>query len=116
MTETGENPKDLKRALFAVSDGVLGAGVLVFLGVWGGNWLDAKLGTAPWLSLGLSVLGAGVGLWRLIAKVTAIKFSTTTSTRAPKNQTTSSKTSTPGGSEFGGAKSQWDKWESDSDD
>jgi F0F1-type ATP synthase assembly protein I len=43
----------------------LAAAVLV--GFWGGWWLDAKLGTAPWLML----LGAGLGLaagFYLVAK------------------------------------------------
>lgn len=60
--------KSLKRALFAVSDAVLGAAVLLCLGVYGGAWLDGKFHTAPWLSVGLSILGAGLGLARMVMK------------------------------------------------
>lgn len=34
--------------------------------LWFGNWLDEKLGTAPWLMfLGL-ILGSAAGFWNLI--------------------------------------------------
>lgn len=59
---------DLKKALFTVSDAVLGAAVLVAIGVYGGAWLDQKLHCAPWLSVGLSLLGGGVGLARMVMK------------------------------------------------
>lgn len=62
----------LKKALFQVSDGILGAAVLIFLGVMGGNWLDAQLHTAPWLSIALSMLGGGLGLYRLVRKAMLI--------------------------------------------
>lgn len=55
-----------------VMDGVLGAAALVIVGVFAGNWLDAKLHTAPWWSLGLSMLGGGLGLWRLCMKAMAL--------------------------------------------
>lgn len=55
-----------------VMDGVLGAAVLVVMGVAGGNWLDEKLHTAPWWSVGLSVVGGGLGLWRLCVKALAL--------------------------------------------
>lgn len=63
---------DLKRALFTVSDAVLGAAVLLAIGVYGGAWLDQKLHTAPWLSVGLALLGGAVGLARMIMKAQAI--------------------------------------------
>ena len=62
----------LKKALFQVSDGILGAAVLIFLGVMAGNWLDAQLHTAPWLSIALSMLGGGLGLYRLVRKAMLI--------------------------------------------
>lgn len=63
---------DLKQALFAVSDAVLGSAVLLAIGVYGGAWLDQKLHTAPWLSVGLALLGGGVGLARMVMKAQAI--------------------------------------------
>ncbi len=63
---------DLKKALFQVSDGILGAAVLIALGVWGGNWLDSRLHTAPWLSLILCLLGGSFGLARLVGKAMSI--------------------------------------------
>lgn len=68
---------DLKRALFTVSDAVLGAAVLLAIGVYGGAWLDQKLHTAPWLSVGLALLGGAVGLARMIIKAQAIGKSDT---------------------------------------
>lgn len=58
--------------MFAVSEAILGAGILIALGTWGGNWLDQKLHTAPWLSISLSIIGAGLGLARLIIKAQQI--------------------------------------------
>ncbi|MDO8805623.1 MAG: AtpZ/AtpI family protein [Elusimicrobiota bacterium] len=37
----------------------LAAGVL--LGLWGGYWLDKKLGSIPWFTLGGAVSGLAVG-------------------------------------------------------
>lgn len=59
---------DLQRALFAVADGVLGAGILIMLGTWAGGFLDQKLQTAPWISISLALLGGGLGLARLVIK------------------------------------------------
>lgn len=39
------------------------------LGVWGGHWLDAKLGTTPWFLLLGSVLGIAAGLFHLYITV-----------------------------------------------
>lgn len=66
---TGANDmRDLKRSMLVVGDAVLGAAVLVLLGVWGGGFLDQKLNTGPWCSIGLSMLGAGLGLARMVMK------------------------------------------------
>ena len=79
---------NLKRALFAVSDAVLGAAVLLCLGVYGGAWLDTRLHTSPWLSVSLSILGAGLGLARMVMKANALDT---------RSKTTSSvKTGEPG--------------------
>lgn len=55
-----------------VADSVIGAAVLVFLGVLGGNFVDDKFHTAPWGSIGLSLLGGTLGLWRMVKKAMAI--------------------------------------------
>ncbi len=58
--------------MFVVSDAVLGAGVLIMLGMWCGGFADDKLHTAPWGSLGLSILGGGLGLWRMVKKASSL--------------------------------------------
>jgi F0F1-type ATP synthase assembly protein I len=55
-----------------VSDGILGAGLLIILGVGAGNWLDEKAHSAPWFSLALSLLGGGLGLARLVSKANSL--------------------------------------------
>jgi hypothetical protein len=75
---------NMKKALFAVSDGVLGAAVLLSAGVYGGAWIDEKLHTAPWISVGLAMLGGGLGLARMVYKATQIGGDTSTS---PKPKT-----------------------------
>ena len=64
---------ELKRSLMMVGDVVLGAAVLVYLGVLGGNWLDEKLHSQPWCSIGLSLLGACLGLARMVWKATRLE-------------------------------------------
>lgn len=59
-------------AMMAVSDGVLGAGALIMLGVWGGNMLDDRFHTTPWISLTLSLVLGGLGLARLVSKANQI--------------------------------------------
>jgi F0F1-type ATP synthase assembly protein I len=39
------------------------------LGVWGGSWLDGRLGTSPWLTLGGLALGTSASLWGLYRMV-----------------------------------------------
>src|SRR5688572_4614988 len=72
MANDKSDKSDLKEAMFQVSDGVIGAGVLIVIGVFGGNWLDSKLNTAPWLTVILSMLGGGLGLVRLVKKAMQI--------------------------------------------
>ncbi len=61
-----------QRAMFVVSDAVLGAAVLIMLGMWAGGFADDKLHTAPWGSLGLSILGGALGLWRMVKKASSL--------------------------------------------
>lgn len=72
MSKDIDDSPDLKQAMFAVSDAVLGAAVLLALGVYGGGFLDSKLHTAPWLSVGLALLGGGLGLARMVMKANAL--------------------------------------------
>ena len=71
-TNDKNNDGNLKQALFTVSDAVLGSAILLALGVYGGAWLDQRLHTSPWLSVGLALLGGGIGLWRMVMKAQAI--------------------------------------------
>ncbi len=88
-----------------VMDGVLGAAALVLVGVFAGNWLDEKLHTAPWWSLGLSMLGGGLGLWRLCVKAMALdtggsgKKLTGVRKRGAHLSLSSEETATPSGEE-----------------
>ncbi|MCC7530194.1 MAG: AtpZ/AtpI family protein [Candidatus Melainabacteria bacterium] len=61
-----------QRAMFVVSDAVLGAAVLIMLGMWAGGFADDNLHTAPWCSLGLSILGGALGLWRMVKKASSL--------------------------------------------
>lgn len=73
MSKDADNDDgNLKEALFTVSDAVLGAAVLLAIGVYGGGWLDKQLHTAPWFSMGLALLGGGVGLARMVMKAQAL--------------------------------------------
>ena len=67
-----DDKSNMKDVAFQVSDGVLGAAVLLALGVWGGNFLDGKLHTSPWLAVVFSLVGGGFGLWRLVQKAVLI--------------------------------------------
>lgn len=63
----------LKRALFAASDGILGAAILIFIGMQAGSWLDSKLQSTPWISVVLCLIGGGLGLTRMVLKVLALE-------------------------------------------
>jgi ATP synthase protein I len=40
--------------------------VTVLVCLFGGQWLDRRLGTYPWLMIAGMMLGGGVGFWSLI--------------------------------------------------
>lgn len=63
---------DTKRAMLTVTDGVLGAAILLAAGVYGGTWLDQQFHTSPWLSVGLAIVGGGLGLGRMVYKANQI--------------------------------------------
>ena|SRR5215471_19581838 len=59
---------EMFKAVAAASDAVLGAAVLTGLGAWGGLYLDEKLNASPWFAVSLGLLGAGLGLARMVKK------------------------------------------------
>lgn len=56
------------KAMFTVADGVIGAGVLLVLGICLGHVLDQKFSTTPWLTIILCFAGGAAGLARLVIK------------------------------------------------
>ena len=40
--------------------------VTILVCLFAGQWLDRRLGTAPWMMLAGMLLGAGVGLWTML--------------------------------------------------
>lgn len=70
--KTPEKPEQSTQSMMVVADSVIGAAVLVFIGVWAGNFADDKFHTAPWGSIFLSLLGGCLGLWRMVKKAMAI--------------------------------------------
>ena len=116
-TADSSESTNLKKALFQVSDGILGAAILIFLGVMGGNWLDAKLHTSPWLSIALSMLGGGLGLYRLVRKAMLIGDMPSSSglrrkPRGPKPGSDSSASASQSGS---GPRPAYQKWDDEED-
>jgi F0F1-type ATP synthase assembly protein I len=63
---------NLKNAMMAVSDGVIGAACLVFGGVMLGNWMDVQFHSSPLWVILCSLLGGGLGLARLVQKAISI--------------------------------------------
>ena len=72
MADEDDDGLAMRKALFTVSDAVLGAAVLLVIGVYGGDWLDKQLHTTPWLSVGLSIFGGGLGLARMVIKANSL--------------------------------------------
>jgi len=62
----------INKALLAVGDGVLGAAILIVIGIYAGLYLDKKFMTSPWFTLGLLFLGGGLGLARLVMKAMSL--------------------------------------------
>ncbi len=60
------------KAMLAVADGVIGAGVLLVLGICLGHYLDQRLASTPWLTIILCFVGGGAGLARLVLKAIAL--------------------------------------------
>ncbi len=68
-----QKPISINKAMITVADGVLGAAVLVTIGVFAGHYLDQKLMITPWLSILLPLVGGGLGLSRLVIKAISLE-------------------------------------------
>lgn len=79
-----DDGSNLRTALVTVGDAVLGAAVMVLIGVWAGGFLDQKLNTGPWLSLTLSIVGGGLGLWRMVKKAMQLDTGPVPKTATPQ--------------------------------
>jgi F0F1-type ATP synthase assembly protein I len=81
LSDSGEvnmakDSTDTKQAMFAAGDAVIGAAVLVGIGIFAGGWLDGKLHTGPWLTILFALTGIGLGMWRMVKKAETIGSST----------------------------------------
>ena len=70
--EQKEGGTSVSAAMLTVGDGILGAALLVILGVYGGDFLDRKFGITPWMTILLPVVGAGLGLYRFVIKAISL--------------------------------------------
>jgi F0F1-type ATP synthase assembly protein I len=66
--EKKDKGPSVTEAMFAMGDGVLGAAILIVLGIYGGQFLDHKFNTGSWLTGVLPLVGGGLGLVRLVVK------------------------------------------------
>lgn len=64
--------EDLARYGAVTSWGFTAAGAL-FLGIWGGRYLDARFGTTPWLTLTGTVLGVTLSLVSLFREIVRLE-------------------------------------------
>ena len=60
------------QTMIAVGDGILGAALLIVLGMYLGNFIDGKLMTTPWFAIVLSLTGGGLGLYRFVQKALSL--------------------------------------------
>ena len=60
--EFGKRDASAVRTAWELSAGMLSFVVAIGLGWWAGRWLDARLGSAPWLMLIFSALGLAAGV------------------------------------------------------
>ena len=66
-----DNKNQVAGALASAGESVLAIAVLAGLGVWGGTKLDEVIHSSPWFTIGLSLLGVGLGLTRMVIKAMA---------------------------------------------
>jgi ATP synthase protein I len=80
----GFNKSDanMLRTAYELSAGLLSFVVALGIGWWVGQWLDARLGTAPWLTILLVVFGLVAGVLNVYR--TMKRFSGTSSPSSPE--------------------------------
>lgn len=66
--DSKEDKGEVLSAIVSASDAVIGTAVLAFLGAWGGGFIDEKMGISGTWSIILSILGVGLGLFRMVKK------------------------------------------------
>jgi ATP synthase protein I len=59
----GEAPKGGSNPMMGVGFQFV---IVVLVCLFGGQWLDRKLGTGPWLMIAGMMVGGGLGFWSLI--------------------------------------------------
>jgi hypothetical protein len=74
--EVGQRPRAPRPGAEPVRIGALASGgfefaVLILAGVFGGWWIDRRIGTGPWLLMVGAFVGAGAGFYRLYRTLTA---------------------------------------------
>ena len=66
----GKSDANAMRTAWELSAGLLSFVVALGIGWWFGRWLDARLGTAPWLMLIFSALGLVAGVLNVYRTLT----------------------------------------------
>jgi ATP synthase protein I len=59
----GEAPKGSSNAMMGVGFQFV---IMVLVFLFGGQWLDRKLGTGPWLMIAGLMVGGALGFWSLL--------------------------------------------------
>jgi len=62
-----DEDRELWNQMAGAGESIIGCAVLVALGVWAGQYLDKQFHTELW-TIGLALLGAGLGLARMVMK------------------------------------------------
>ena len=68
LPASSDNKNEIAGALASAGESVLAIAVLAGLGVWGGTKLDDLVHCSPLFTIGLSLLGVGLGLARMVIK------------------------------------------------
>jgi F0F1-type ATP synthase assembly protein I len=70
----------------AVAGGGAEFTVLVCVGLFAGQWLDRRLGTAPWLLIIGAFMGAAAGFYRLVRAITPARRRRTGAETGPRGR------------------------------